>query len=458
MRTVLAVIAIAFLAGGLLAQPMPVAPPLPPPAPLPPGQVVSHPLTAHRWRSRPARWERCLATASAGWTGPRAACTSSTCGCERPCARSGYGSEAKALPPERPLGPLGPSWEDYQLLYFWPMRQPVPALAYGNRSGLPPIPGQNDTRLLLGGQSLGSQPSAGGRFTLGASIDKEETLGWEATYFFLGTRTFSQNARTFAGGSVESIGLPYTNATTGMSDILTVAQPGVSNSMLTVSTSVRVQGWEVTGVANVVDDKHVRVNALFGWRYFQVQEGLRLEQTQFRYTPDGGLFRTADQFDAHNRFNGGQLGFHTDMRRGLVFCEMTGKIAFGQNYEVVKNEGMTILQGPTRGVQAFGGSGIYVQPSNAGRTANGVFAVLPEGTVKFGLHLGDSGRIYVGYSFLYLSDAVRPGDQIDRTLNPSQVPLVSGNGPVYGALSPARIVNRSDFWVQGLVIGLETRY
>jgi hypothetical protein len=29
---------------------------------------------------------------------------------------------------------------------------------------------------------------------------------------------------------------------------------------------------------------------------------------------------------------------------------------------------------------------------------------------------------------------------------------------VYGADRPARIVNRSDFWVQGLVIGLETRY
>jgi hypothetical protein len=338
------------------------------------------------------------------------------------------------------------------------MRQPVPALVYGNRSGLPPIPGQNDTRLLAGGQAIDSQPSAGGRFTLGTSLDTDETIGWEATYFFLGTRTFRQNVRSFNGGLADSIGLPYTNAATGASEILQVAQPGVSNSMLTVSTSVRVQGWEVTGVANVVDDKHVKLNALFGWRYFQVQEGLRLEQTQFRYTPDGGLFRTADQFDAHNRFNGGQIGLHSDVRRGIVFCEMTAKIAFGQTYEVVKNEGMTILQGPTRGVQAFGGSGIYVQPSSAGRTANGVFAVLPEGTVKFGLRLGDSGRLYVGYSLIYLSDAVRPGDQIDRTLNPSQIPLVSGNGPVYGSDRPARIFNRSDFWTQGLIIGLETRY
>ncbi|MBY0461491.1 MAG: BBP7 family outer membrane beta-barrel protein, partial [Gemmataceae bacterium] len=100
----------------------------------------------------------------------------------------------------------------------------------------------------------------------------------------------------------------------------------------------------------------------------------------------------------------------------------------------------------------------YVQPSNFGRTAGGVFAVVPEGTVKFGFRLGDSARVYLGYSFLYLSDAVRPGDQIDRTLSPSQLPIVSGNGPVSTADRPARVVNRSDLWVQGLMIGLEARY
>ena len=106
----------------------------------------------------------------------------------------------------------------------------------------------------------------------------------------------------------------------------------------------------------------------------------------------------------------------------------------------------------------YGGSGIYVQPSSAGRSANGVFAVVPEGTVKFGFRVGDAGRLFVGYSFIYLSDAVRPGDQIDRTLNPAQVPLVSGTGPVYGADRPSRLFTRSDFWAQGLIIGLETRY
>jgi hypothetical protein len=84
--------------------------------------------------------------------------------------------------------------------------------------------------------------------------------------------------------------------------------------------------------------------------------------------------------------------------------------------------------------------------------------VLPEGTFKFGFRLGDAARIYVGYSVIYLSDAVRPGDQIDRTLHASQIPLSSGDAPVYGSDRPSRLFNRSDFWTQGLTIGLETRY
>jgi hypothetical protein len=451
MRTVLAVVAFVLIAGVLVAQPTPGVPP--PPAPLPPGQVVSNPISAlGELGGLPGGKEVSQPLQPVGPAPPEPKDTKEPKEPAQP--------EVKSIPPERASGPLGPSWDEMELLYWWPTRQPVPALADGTRSGLPPAPGQDGTQLLVGGRSFGSQPSAGGRFSLGASINDAETVGAEVVYFFLGTRTFHQTARDFSGGTTANFGLPYLNADTGASAILPLAQPGVSHSYLNASTSVRVQGWEVNTVANVVDEKYVKLNALLGWRYFQAQEGLRLEQTQFAVA-DGSVIRTADQFDAHNRFHGGQLGLHADLRRGLVFCELTAKIAFGQTYEVVKNEGMTLFQpfgiaGPV--TRAYGGTGLYVQPANFGRTATGVFAVLPEGTFKFGFRLGDTGRVYVGYSFLYLSDAVRPGDQIDRTLHPGQVPLVSGAGPVYGSDRPARLFTHSDFWVQGLIIGLETKY
>ncbi len=452
MRTVFAVVAFAFMSVAAIAQPMPVPAP-PPPAPLPQGQVL--PLGVEPPFLQPGK------EVSQPLTPVGPAPVELPALVPDPAPVPEPKPETKPVPPDRPRGPLGPNWSSYELLYWWPMRQPVPPLVVGTRTGLPQVFGDPNTSLLVGANAIDTEPHAGGRFTTGSALNSSETVGYEITYYFLGTRTLRNRVTDLGANRVRSFGLPYTNAVTGANEVLTLAQPGANSSLLSVATSTRVQGWEVNTVANVLDDKHLKINALAGWRYFQVHEGLRLEQTQLRFADLPGMVRTADQFDAHNRFHGGQLGLHADARRGALFCEMTAKVAFGQNYEVVKNEGMTILQSPVQGgtaTRAFGGSGIYVQPSNAGRTANGVFAVVPEGTIKFGFRIGDAGRVYCGYSFIYLSDAVRPGDQIDRTLNPAQIPLVNGTGPVFAADRPARIVTRSDFWAQGLIIGLETRY
>jgi hypothetical protein len=53
---------------------------------------------------------------------------------------------------------------------------------------------------------------------------------------------------------------------------------------------------------------------------------------------------------------------------------------------------------------------------------------------------------------------VRPGDQIDRSVNPTQIPLVAGASPYVGAVRPQATFVHSDFWVQGLVIGFESRF
>jgi hypothetical protein len=102
--------------------------------------------------------------------------------------------------------------------------------------------------------------------------------------------------------------------------------------------------------------------------------------------------------------------------------------------------------------------GVFALPTNIGRTSHNVFAVVPEGIFKIGIKMGDSGRFFVGYNFIYLSDAVRPGDQVDRSINPTQVAALNPAGVLSGIDRPRPLFNRSDFWAQGLMIGLETRY
>ena len=190
-----------------------------------------------------------------------------------------------------------------------------------------------------------------------------------------------------------------------------------------------------------------------------MNEGLTVEQMRVRFGSPGEFGPIYDQFDASNRFHGGQLGLHADVSGKWLFCELTGKVALGQTFEVVKIDGATAIHTPVLGgiaVERFPG-GLYALPTNIGRYTQGVFAVVPEGTFKIGLKLGESGRFFVGYNFLYLSDAVRAGDQLDRTITPTQIPVLNGNSGL-SADRPRPIFNRSDFWAQGLMLGLETRY
>src|SRR5262249_21129495 len=148
----------------------------------------------------------------------------------------------------------------------------------------------------------------------------------EASYFFLGTRTLTDWATDITNPRFKAIGLPFVNALTGREDVIPFGQPGVSSALINVSTTTRVQGVEANIVGTPHDRERVKIHALGGYRSFQVHEGLRIEETTLVYASAANLHHTtfgvaADQFDAHNRFNGGQLGLHGDFGRGPFYIE-----------------------------------------------------------------------------------------------------------------------------------------
>ena len=59
-------------------------------------------------------------------------------------------------------------------------------------------------------------------------------------------------------------------------------------------------------------------------------------------------------------------------------------------------------------------------------------------------------RLNVGYTFLAWSNVVRPGDQIDRVANISQIPPPVGPGTLMGPANPAFNFKDSFFWAQGI--------
>ena len=88
----------------------------------------------------------------------------------------------------------------------------------------------------------------------------------------------------------------------------------------------------------------------------------------------------------------------------------------------------------------------------------GFLTVLHEGNGYVGGYLVTNHiRAYVGYNFLYWTNVIRPGDQIDRVVDltfvPNSIPV-----PFSGQNRPQPLFKQSDLWAQGLQFGLELRW
>lgn len=355
-------------------------------------------------------------------------------------------------PPEPGRRPLRSSWGRNELLFWWAKAQPLPPLVTASRTGDRPVLGGPNTTVLVGGQAIDSQESAGARFTQGWSLNSDRSVGVEISYLFLGTRTYGRTAADTGPIPFQTVGRPVLTAA-GQEDVILVAAPGVRTGQLRAEHSTRVTGWEVGSVFGVYRDEVVSLVGSAGYRYFMANEGLRVSQASLRFPTAAApaeFVNAADQFDAHNRFHGGQLGLSADVGRDGFFAELTGKVALGKVVEVVRISGQSVVQtGPFPAATAPGG--VLAGPGNAGRWVRSRFGVLPEGQFQLGYRFDGGSRFYVGYTLIYLSEAVRPGDQLDRAVSGS--PFTAAAGPAGGP--PFR---SSDFWVQGLTIGLDCRY
>ena len=98
-------------------------------------------------------------------------------------------------------------------------------------------------------------------------------------------------------------------------------------------------------------------------------------------------------------------------------------------------------------------------PSNIGRFNRDRFSVVPEGEINVGYLVTPHLRAFIGYDILYWNNVARPGGQIDRNLDVTQIPnfLQAGAGAP-GKTQPSAPRDSTDIWVQGVTFGLEFRF
>lgn len=343
------------------------------------------------------------------------------------------------------------TWSRYDLLMWFPKAQPLPPLLLTapNFTGVPSLTSPTSV-LLIGNQAIDNPMSTGGRFTWGWSRSAEREVGWEMTYLFTGTRSATASYEGIS--QPRTLGRPVFDTFSGQESSIFVSTPFTPGAF-TATTVNRMQGWEVNGVASLGRSESSYVTILAGYRYFMIHEGIRLQQ-RVTYLNFPGVADSVDQFDGHTRFHGGQIGLETGTEWNRFFVGFVAKVGFGRSYQVVNVGGQTNIVYP-------GGStsipyGTLASVANTGRLEKSSFAVLPEGQLNVGYRFRDRSKFFVGYNVIYLSEAVRPGDQIDRTFAQATIA-----GPAGLSMLPSRPELRmtsTDFWVQGIVLGLEYKY
>ena len=162
-----------------------------------------------------------------------------------------------------------------------------------------------------------------------------------------------------------------------------------------------------------------------------------------------------DFFGTSNSFYGGQLGLRGLFQFNRLQLELTTKVALGSNQEIATIRGATLIN--TTPLTAAN-AGLLALASNSGRYYRDEFAAIPEVGINLGFRVTDNIQLFVGYTFVYWANVLRPGDQIDTSLNANLIPTSNTFGAGGGPARPTVPLHESNFWVQGLNVGFEVRY
>ncbi|MCI0681456.1 MAG: BBP7 family outer membrane beta-barrel protein [Gemmataceae bacterium] len=344
---------------------------------------------------------------------------------------------------------------DYLLMFTKNDRIP-PLLTTGPTSDpRPGAVGRQFTRILYG-DAIDFEERHGGRFTVVMALGTADEWSLAASYFLLGARDVGPT-RASPGSPI--LARPFFDAVNRREDSSLVSFPGTAIGSIAVDADSFLQGAELNLQHVLRNGERCHVTVFAGLRYLDLDEELSIAESTALAPAAGPLagrrVSVLDRFEADNDFFGGQVGAGIDLHYKRFTFQVMSKVALGNVRETILVRGRTIIDTtPVTDEPA----GLFALATNSGRCSRDSFAVVPEVSAKLGLRISERLTVFGGYTFLYWSDVVRPGEQIDRNLNPNLIPTSASFGGPATPRQPVMAFRTSDYWAQGMIWGFEFRY
>jgi hypothetical protein len=349
-----------------------------------------------------------------------------------------------------------------EYLLWWLKGEHIPPLVTaGSASDLVPgALGQPGTAVLFGDTSINSGVRSGGRFRVGYWLDPWGQYAVELGGFFLG----QQRTRFTASSAFNPVlARPFLAVNTNTQFAQLVALPGTATGNVTVNAPSNFWGAEANLLCNLCCGCNYRVNLLGGFRYLGLNESLAITENVQELPTAPPPFTNArvtvfDRFATLNQFYGGQVGAAATYFWGRLSLGVRGTVALGDTHQVLDIEGSQRIVAANGTVTTANG-GLLALSSNSGHFNRDRFTVVPEIGINLGYQVTPRLRAFVGYNFLYWSNVLRPGDQIDTNIDITKIP----NFPVAGAQPtgqnhPGVPFHGTDIWAQGISFGILFTY
>jgi hypothetical protein len=349
----------------------------------------------------------------------------------------------------------GPFSLGVEALVWWFKDSPAPTPLVTD--GLLNQPG---TSVLLGGRHLDTNPNPGFRVSAGYSLTEQWEL--EANFFYVPSRSTGRSVSSSGEPGTKSLRIPFFDVTLPGESATGLSSAGLFSGSAKEELHNRLLGAELNGILNLCMMGPLRVDLLGGFRYLRLHETYKFSTNSPVIPPrPPDVFLTKDEFDAKNNFYGAQIGARGRADWGSWFVTGALKVAIGAVMQSVDIDGRLETNDFTNlgVVQTFPG-GYFAQPTNMGDHTRSLFAVVPEAAITVGYQITPSVSVFAGYTFLYVSNVVRAAQQVNRNINPTASPSFTGTLPVprVGPAEPSFKFRDSDFWAQGLNVGLAFRF
>ncbi len=339
-------------------------------------------------------------------------------------------------------------WLRLETLLWWrqgrdfpPVVTTDPATESSTTAGILP-----DAHVLFGGGRTGINMQAGGRVDFGTYLNPAQTVGIGDRFFGLGRDSTEFRV---ASNDVPVLAVPFHDFNANANDALLVAYPGLRSGNISVIGSSSIVGNDVYTKILLCRDCINRWDFITGWNWTRIADDVALRTRTTIISdptlPAGTVLTTLDQFRATNNFNGGILGLQWQRNCGYWTTQMLGRMSIGNMHEVLQVNGQSAVNGT---VVTNPAGGIFTRASNIGRHARNEFTAITEVGLNLGYRFAPCTQLNIGYTFMYFNDMLSPANNIDTGVGTASTGLVH----------PAVLFRHSDFWVQGLNLGITKEF